>query len=433
MTLNETHDVNLTSWLASANVRDNDFPIQNLPLGIFRRRGTTEEYRGGVAIGDAVLDLSQMIDSLDGVAQVAAQAASGNSLNAFMAMGAEAWSALRLALSRGLRSGSTQESAWREALIAQRDIEHALPVKIGDYTDFYTSIHHATNVGKLFRPDQPLMPNYQWVPIGYHGRASSIVVSGTDVRRPQAQLKALTDDVPKLAPSQKLDYELEIGAYIGVGNALGDAIALDDYAAHVFGLCLLNDWSARDVQAWEYQPLGPFLSKNFASSVSPWVVTMEALWPYFAAWSRAADEPQPLAYLDSTAHRASGALQIELEVALQTETMRTNDAWSTVSCSNYRDAYWSLAQMVAHHTINGCNLQTGDLLGSGTQSGPTLDQAGALIELTANGKNPITLSNGETRAFLQDGDAVKMTAFCAAESHARIGFGSVVGRILEAK
>ncbi len=433
MTLNETHDVNLTSWLASANVRDNDFPIQNLPLGIFRRRGTTEEYRGGVAIGDAVLDLSQIIDSLDGVAQVAAQAASGNSLNAFMAMGAEAWSALRLALSRGLRSGSTQESAWREALIAQRDIEHALPVKIGDYTDFYTSIHHATNVGKLFRPDQPLMPNYQWVPIGYHGRASSIVVSGTDVHRPQAQLKALTDDVPKLAPSQKLDYELEIGAYIGVGNALGDTIALDDYAAHVFGLCLLNDWSARDVQAWEYQPLGPFLSKNFASSVSPWVVTMEALWPYFAAWSRAADEPQPLAYLDSTAHRASGALQIELEVALQTETMRTNDAWSTVSCSNYRDAYWSLAQMVAHHTINGCNLQTGDLLGSGTQSGPTLDQAGALIELTANGKNPITLSNGETRAFLQDGDAVKMTAFCAAEGHARIGFGSVVGRVLEAK
>ena len=433
MTLNETHDVNLTSWLASANVRDNDFPIQNLPLGIFRRLGTTEEYRGGVAIGDAVLDLSQIIDSLDGVAQVAAQAASGNSLNAFMAMGAEAWSALRLALSRGLRSGSTQESAWREALIAQRDIEHALPVKIGDYTDFYTSIHHATNVGKLFRPDQPLMPNYQWVPIGYHGRASSIVVSGTDVHRPQAQLKALTDDVPKLAPSQKLDYELEIGAYIGVGNALGDTIALDDYAAHVFGLCLLNDWSARDVQAWEYQPLGPFLSKNFASSVSPWVVTMEALWPYFAAWSRAADEPQPLAYLDSTAHRASGALQIELEVALQTETMRTNDAWSTVSCSNYRDAYWSLAQMVAHHTINGCNLQTGDLLGSGTQSGPTLDQAGALIELTANGKNPITLSNGETRAFLQDGDAVKMTAFCAAEGHARIGFGSVVGRVLEAK
>ena len=433
MTLNETHDVNLTSWLASANVRDSDFPIQNLPFGIFRRRGTTEEYRGGVAIGDVVLDLSQIIDSLDGVSQVAAQAASGNSLNAFMAMGAEAWSALRLSLSRGLRSGSTQEGAWRQALIAQRDIEHALPVKIGDYTDFYTSIHHATNVGKLFRPDQPLMPNYQWVPIGYHGRASSIVVSGTDVHRPQAQLKALTDDVPKLAPSQKLDYELEVGAYIGVGNALGDAIALDDYVAHVFGLCLLNDWSARDVQAWEYQPLGPFLSKNFASSVSPWVVTMEALWPYFAAWSRAADEPQPLAYLDSTAHRASGALQIELEVALQTETMRASDAWSTVSRSNYRDAYWSLAQMVAHHTINGCNLQTGDLLGSGTQSGPTLDQAGALIELTANGKNPITLSNGETRAFLHDGDAVKMTAFCAAEGHTRIGFGSVVGRVLEAK
>ncbi len=433
MTLNETHDVNLTSWLASANVRDNDFPIQNLPLGIFRRRGTTEVYRGGVAIGDAVLDLSQIIDSLDGVAQVAAQAASGKSLNAFMAMGAEAWSALRLALSRGLRSGSTQESAWRQALIAQSDIEHALPVKIGDYTDFYTSIHHATNVGKLFRPDQPLMPNYQWVPIGYHGRASSIVVSGTDVHRPQAQLKAPTDDVPKLAPSQKLDYELEIGAYIGVGNALGDAIALDDYLAHVFGLCLLNDWSARDVQAWEYQPLGPFLSKNFASSVSPWVVTMEALWPYFSAWSRAADEPQPLTYLDSTAHRGSGALQIELEVALQTEAMRASEAWSPVSRSNYRDAYWSLAQMVAHHTINGCNLQTGDLLGSGTQSGPTLDQAGALIELTTNGKNPITLSNGETRTFLQDGDAVKMKAFCAAEGHARIGFGSVVGRVLEAK
>jgi fumarylacetoacetase len=349
-----------------------------------------------------------------------------------MYMGSEAWSALRLVLSRGLRVNAVREVIWKKCLISQSQVEYALPAWIGDYTDFYTSIHHAMNVGKLFRPDQPLMPNYQWIPIGYHGRSSSIMVSGHDIIRPRSQLKALNDIAPKLGASQKLDYELELGAYIGVGNELGKSVAIDDWTQHVFGLCVLNDWSARDIQAWEYQPLGPFLSKNFASSVSPWIVTIEALQPYMQDWQRPADHPQPLAYLDSDLHRATGALNIGLDVWLQTESMRALGQWHHVSHSNYADAYWTLAQMVAHHSINGCNLQTGDLLGTGTQSGADLSQAGALIELTANGQQPLHLLNGEKRGFLSDGDSVKMTASCEREGFARIGFGEVVGTILPA-
>lgn len=432
MQLNETHDPSLTSWVTSANDGLTDFPIQNLPFAIARRKATSEAYRGVVAIGDQVLDLKALIDSnlLEADAFIAAQAASQNTLNAFMALGTTAWSALRLVLSRGLRVGAAQETAWHACLMPQSEIEFALPARIGDYTDFYTSIHHASNVGKLFRPDQPLMPNYQWVPIGYHGRSSSIVVSGHNFHRPKAQIKTSPEADPQVLPSKKLDYELELGAYIGVGNALGESVAIDAYAQHVFGLCVLNDWSARDVQAWEYQPLGPFLSKNFASSVSPWVVTFEALMPYMGAWSRPDTHPQPLPYLDSSQHRASGALDIELNVWLQTEAMRAHNEWCQISHSNYKDAYWTLAQMVAHHTINGCNLQAGDLLGSGTQSGSTLAEAGALIELTTNGQQPLTLPNGEQRTFLQDGDAIKMTAFCKNSAHARIGFGEVVGQVL---
>ena len=434
MTLNETHDVSLKSWVESANDGVTDFPIQNLPFAIFRRCGTFEDFRGGVAIGNQVLDLSLLVQQagLSGMAYAAAHAASQSSLNEFMRMGDQAWSALRLALSRGLRVGASKEVIWQKCLIPQAEVEYALPAWIGDYTDFYTSIHHATNVGKLFRPDQPLMPNYQWVPIGYHGRSSSIVVSGHDIMRPRSQIKAPSDTVPKLGASQKLDYELELGAYIGVGNELGESVAIDDWTQHVFGLCVLNDWSARDVQAWEYQPLGPFLSKNFATSVSPWIVTIEALQPYMQGWQRPADHPQPLDYLDSEVHRATGALNIGLDVWLQTESMREHNQWHHVSHGNYADAYWTLAQMVAHHTINGCNLQAGDLLGTGTQSGPELAQAGALIELTTNGQQPLQLPNGETRGFLCDGDSVKMTATCVRNGFARIGFGEVVGTILPA-
>lgn len=435
MHLNETHDAQLKSWVESANDGRTDFPIQNLPFAVFRRKNSSEHFRGGVAIGDRVLDLQALHSAgliADARAQRAAIAASADSLNDFMALGHTSWSALRLEISRGLRVGASAQSAWQKCLVAQDDVEYKLPADIGDYTDFYTSIHHASNVGKLFRPDQPLMPNYQWIPIGYHGRASSIVVSGQNFHRPKSQIKTPNDDAPQLKPSQKLDYELELGAYIGVGNSLGTAISIDEYGQHVFGLSLLNDWSARDVQAWEYQPLGPFLSKNFASSVSPWIVTLEALAPFMTAWTRPADHPQPLDYLDSAAHRAHGALNISLDVFLQTATMRERDTWHHVSHGNYKDAYWTLAQMVAHHSINGCNLRAGDLLGSGTQSGDTLEQAGALIELTANGANPLTLSNGETRTFLQDFDSVKMSAYCAADGFVKIGFGEVVGQVLPA-
>lgn len=442
MTLNETHHPDLRSWLASANEATSDFPIQNLPFAVFKRRDSDEAFRGGVAIGDQVLDLAQLVQTtpalqselFNDLALQALCAASAPTLNEFMAMGRDAWSALRLALSRGLRSTTEAhiQSAWAQCLIAQTDVVYSVPAQIGDYTDFYTSIYHATNVGKLFRPDQPLMPNYQWIPIGYHGRASSVVISGTDFKRPVSQVKAPNDSAPRLSPSQRMDYELELGVYIGVGNDLGTTIALDDTPSHVFGLCLLNDWSARDIQAWEYQPLGPFLAKNFATSVSPWIVTLEALAPFLGAWDRPSDHPQPLPYLDSPTVRAHGSIDITLDVHVQTAAMQAQAQWHHLTRGNYRDAYWSFMHMVAHHTVNGCNLNAGDLLGTGTLSGPSLAQAGALIEITTNGKEPITLSNGEQRTFLQDGDAVKMTAFCARDGYPRIGFGEVVGRVLPA-
>ena len=439
MNLNETHQPDLRSWVSSANDGLTDFPIQNLPFAVFKRRGMDEAFRGGVAIGDQIVDLAQLVQlsqhtALGGEAQRGMELAAQSSLNAFMDQGPEVWSAVRLALSRGLRSDASAQTqaVWGSCLLAQSEAEYRVPAQIGDYTDFYTSIHHATNVGKLFRPDQPLMPNYQWIPIGYHGRASSVVISGTDFQRPVSQIKAPNEPTPRMSASQRMDYELELGVYIGVGNPLGARIALDDTPQHIFGLCLLNDWSARDIQAWEYQPLGPFLAKNFATSVSPWIVTLEALAPFRCAWERPTDHPQPLSYLDSAQLRQSGALDITLDVYLQTAEMRTNAHWHHLTRGNYRDAYWSLMQMVAHHTVNGCNLNSGDLLGTGTLSGATLEQAGALIEITSNGQNPITLDNGEQRTFLQDGDAVKMSAFCDKAGYARIGFGTVLGRVLPA-
>jgi fumarylacetoacetase len=339
-----------------------------------------------------------------------------------------------MALSCALREGSGTQAILQNCLLPQAQAEYALPAHIGDYTDFYTSIHHATNVGKLLRPDNPLMPNYQWVPIGYHGRSSSIGVSGQSFHRPLGQTIALGATKPVLGPSKRVDYELEVGVFMGTGNVLGEPIALDDADHHVFGLCLFNDWSARDIQGWEYQPLGPFLSKNFATTVSPWVVTMEALAPYRSAWLRPTDHPQPLPYLDSRLLRESGALNIALEVWIETAIMRVRGiAPHRLSASNFRQAYWSISQMVAHHTVNGCNLCPGDLLGSGTQSGPLPEETGALIELTQGGKHAIALPDGEIRTFLEDGDRVVFKGFCQREGAVRIGFGEVSGTLLPAR
>lgn len=431
--LNETHDVNLKSWVASANSEACDFPIQNLPFAIFRRAGSSETYRGGVAIGDQIIDLAQVVslNLLSGDASVAAEAGSETTLNRLMGLGNQFVSALRLALSKGLREGA--DRALEAAFVPMSEVEYELPAHIGDYTDFYTSVFHATSVGKLFRPDNPLLPNYKWVPIGYHGRSSSIGVSGQTFRRPVGQTKAPDAAEPSLGPCKRLDYELELGIYVGKGNAMGDRIPLDDADDHVFGFCLFNDWSARDIQAWEYQPLGPFLAKNFASTVSPWIVTLEAMAPYRISWTRDEADPQPLPYLESAANRAHGAFDIKLEVLIQTEQMRRdNEPAQSVSFSNFSHSYWTVAQMVAHHTVNGCNLKPGDFFGSGTQSGPEHKEAGSLLELSNGGKEPVDLGNGETRTFLNDGDTVIMRGFCAKEGAARIGFGEVSSTILPA-
>ena len=434
MTLNETHDAGLQSWVASANTGKSDFPIQNLPFAVFRRKGSSEGFRGGVAIGDQVLDMAAVRDAkiLSSEVQLQVEAAAQSQLNTLMGMTHTHWSALRLALSRALRAGAAEEAALKGCLVPQADVEYAVPAQIGDYTDFYTSVHHATNVGKLFRPTNPLMENYKWVPIGYHGRASSIRVSGVDFKRPNGQIKA-PDVNPVLKPCNRLDYELEMGIYAGSANAWGNAIGMDDAENHIFGLCLLNDWSARDVQAWEYQPLGPFLSKNFATSISPWIVTLEALVPYRTAFTRPTDDPQPLPYLSSEANSQHGALDVQLTVAIQTEKMRAEGKQAEqITQTSYRHAYWTMAQLVAHHTVNGCDLQPGDLLGTGTLSGPTIDQAGALLEITEGGKTPLSLSNGESRTFLLDGDAIVFTGWCEKPGAARIGFGEVRATVLPA-
>lgn len=436
MAMNETHNPELRSWVASANAAGTDFPIQNLPFGVFRRFASAEPFRVGVAIGDQILDITaaQAKSLFSGDADLAAQACCAPTLNGYMALGSLAWSTLRLALSRALREGYALQSALDTCLVPQADAEFAVPAQIGDYTDFYTSVHHATNIGKLLRPDNPLLPNYKWIPIGYHGRSSSIGISGQDVRRPVSQVMRPGASEPVLAPSARMDYELEVGIFIGPGNALGEPVSVQRAEQHVFGLCLFNDWSARDVQGWEYQPLGPFLSKNFASTVSPWVVTMEALAPYRQAWTRAEGDPQPLPYLDAAELHAQGAIGIELEVFIHSAAMRAQGlAEHRLSHSNFRDAYWSVSQMVAHHTVNGCNLQPGDLLGSGTQSGPAPDEAGSMMELSKGGKEPITLPNGEQRTFLEDGDAIVFRGFCQAPGAVRIGFGEVRGTLLPAR
>ena len=418
--LERTLDPGLRSWIAAANAPDAEFPIQNLPFGRFRRRGDPD-WRIGVAVGDQVLDLERagLLDDGD--------------MNRLMGQGRAAREALRIAISQGLAQGSTERAAWlaQDALLALDAAELTLPCSIGDYTDFYTGIHHATTVGKLFRPDNPLLPNYKWVPIGYHGRASSIGVSGQRFRRPLGQVMGQDSATPVLAPSCRLDFELELGAFIGKPNDGGEPIAMADAEEHLFGFTLLNDWSARDIQAWEYQPLGPFLSKNFATTISPWVVTPEALAPFRSPFVRPEGDPAPLAYLDSPQNRAAGAIDITLEVWLQSASMaRIGLPAERLMTSNYRDAYWTVGQMIAHHAINGCNLRSGDLLGSGTLSGPAPEQGGSLLELSAGGKQSLTLSNGETRSWLEDGDTVILRGFCERAGYRRIGFGECVGTIL---
>ncbi|WP_426193190.1 fumarylacetoacetase [Massilia sp. DWR3-1-1] len=430
--LNATHDPALRSWVASSRHDATDFPIQNLPFCVFRRAGSGQALRIGVAIGAHIVDIDAAAGegALAGLDPAVRHAIVGQaSLNALMALGPQAWSALRLALSGLLREGAPPLPA---VLVAQADADYALPARIGDYTDFYTSIHHASAVGKLFRPDEPLLPNYKWVPIGYHGRASSIGVSGQCFPRPRGQTRAPGAVAPDFGPCKRLDYEMEIGIFIGAGNAPGEPIDIGQAEQAVFGLCLLNDWSARDLQAWEYQPLGPFLSKNFASTISPWVVTLEALAPYRAAWTRDGADPQPLPYLDAPQVRSAGAFDITLEVAIETAAMRgAGTPPARVSLSNFRHSYWTVSQLVAHHTVNGCNLQAGDLLGSGTQSGPTAAEAGSLLELTAGGKQTIRVA-GETRTFLEDGDSVVMRGWAEAPGRPRIGFGEVRGTVLPA-
>lgn len=433
--LNQTHASTLRSWVSSANESDTDFPIQNLPFAIFRRKNSDEKYRAGVAIGDYIVDVlaADEVGVFEAGLNETITTLKKSSLNEFMALGSVSWSNVRHALSSALSEGSAKQAKLEPILLPQSDAEYKVPAQIGDYTDFYSSINHATNVGKLFRPDNPLLPNYQWVPIGYHGRSSSIEISGHSFHRPYGQLKAPDAHGPVLAPTKRLDYELEVGVFIGPGNELGAPIKLDDAEKHIFGLCLFNDWSARDIQAWEYQPLGPFLAKSFASTVSPWIVTMEALAPYRQAWSRPADHPQPLPYLSSDSHRNTGAVDMQLEVLIQTKTMREQHLPAErLALSNFKHSYWSVAQMVAHHSVNGCNLKPGDFFGSGTQSGTAPGSFGALIEATVGGRDHLTLSNGEQRTFLEDGDMVSLKGWCHNENSPRIGFGEASATVLPA-
>ncbi len=433
MTLDATHDPLLRSWVDSANTPDCEFPIQNLPFGRFRRVGSEEAPRLGVAIGDQVLDLhlaAEQCPWADDVYPLLEPLAAGN-LPGFMALGPAAWTSLRAALSMALADGSDQGPFLEMCLLPQAKAQMLLPCRIGDYTDFYSSIHHATTVGRQFRPDNPLLPNYKWVPIGYHGRSSSIGISGQQVHRPLGQIRPAQAEAPVLGPTRRLDFELEVGALVGQGNELAEAVPIGQAEQRVFGLVLFNDWSARDIQGWEYQPLGPFLSKSFASTISPWIVTLDALAPFRRAFVRPAGDPQPLPYLDSPANRSAGAIAIELEVWLQTARMKAaGHAGDRLMHSNYADAYWTLAQLVAHHTVNGCNLQPGDLLGSGTMSGPAPGQGGSLLELSAAGREPLLLSNGEQRTFLQDGDCVILRGHCRAPGARGIGFGECRGTVL---
>ena len=425
MTLDETHDPSLVSWVESARP-GSDFPVQNLPLGIFSEAKGLR--RPGVAIGDYILDLTAASDLLDeewrdDLAQPI--------LNAWLSRGPDVHRALRHRLSEILTDERYRDDI-EVHLIGQSEVRMHVPCLIGDYTDFYVGIHHATNVGKQFRPDNPLLPNYKYVPIGYHGRASSVRPSGETVIRPSGQRKPPDAEVPEYGPSRRLDYELELGIWIGRGNELGQPVPIGEAGDHIAGYCLLNDWSARDLQAWEYQPLGPFLAKNFLTSISPWIVSTDALAPFRSAMPpRPEGDPQPLPYLNDDADRQSGALNIQLEVTLSTEKMRQRGQAAHVLSNGSADAamYWSAAQIVAHHASNGCNLQPGDLIGTGTLSTDSDEGLGSLLEISRGGKQPIELQSGEKRNFLEDGDELTLRAWCERDGAVRIGLGECTGRI----
>lgn len=431
MMIDETHALELTSWVPGAEVATGDFPIQNLPYGAFVS-ADNDTPRLGVAIGHYVLDLHAMSQRglLDGVADEVLEACRQPTLNALMGLGREHWRALRLSLSRILRAGSQSQSQTQPHLFRQDDLTMVMPVSVGDYTDFYSSIHHAVNAGRLFRPDNPLLPNYKHVPVAYHGRASSVVVSGKGFRRPWGQQRTMGDAEPIFAPSSKLDFEMELGFYVGRSNALGEPVPISQSEDYVFGMCLLNDWSARDIQAWEYQPLGPFLGKSFLTSVSPWVVTMDALAPFRQPMPQFEDRPDLLAYLSDPKLEQSSALDIRVEVALETAAMRANDAPAELLArAPFAQQYWSVFQMLTHHASNGCNLRPGDLLGTGTISGTESGEEGCLLEKTANGARPVKLPNGEVRQFLEDGDEVILRATCVRDGFVSIGFGECRGRV----
>lgn len=420
------------SWLDSANDPAADFPLENLPFGVFEGDGAN---RIGLAIGDQILDLagSAEVGLLEGLTEPVLRACRAEDLNALARMGTAATRQVR-ARAAELLSDRGQHGKVEPHLLPQKSARMRMPFRIGDYTDFYASVHHATNVGRLFRPDTPLLPNYKWVPIGYHGRASSIVVSGTEIRRPLGQTRTPDMPGPTFGPATMFDYELEVGFFIGQGNLLGQPIPLDEAEQHMFGLCLMNDWSARNIQSWEYQPLGPFLAKNFATTVSPWVVTLDALEPYrVPAMTRPEGDPRPLPYLYSRRDQQRGGFAITLEVWLKTAKMRAKrQSPVRLSRGNMEELYWTPAQMLTHHASNGCNLQPGDLLATGTVSGPTRDSVGSLLERTRRGADPLELPNGETRKFLEDGDEVILRGWCEREGYPRIGFGECRGRVIAA-
>ena len=455
-TPDRTHDAAAQSWVAAANAEGCDFPIQNLPFAVFRRTGSSEAWRGGVAIGDQVIDMAALVKN-SSKAMVAsadeAMAATSNKLlwaaieacaepvlNRFFELGPDAWRALRHALFDALLADTPagQVAALRACLVPQTDIEFTVPARIGDYTDFYTSYFHADNIGRIFSDAAEVVPaNFHWMPQAYHGRVSSIGVSGQHVRRPLGQMKAPSASEPSFGPCAMLDYEMELGFYVGTGNPLGEPVPLTEADSHLFGVSLMNDWSARDIQWWEMPPLGPFLAKNLATTLSPWIVTMEALAPYRTAWHREARFPQPLPYLDAAVTRDQGALDIQLETWLESAGRRDAGMGPVkIAATSFRHQHWTIGQMLAHHTIGGCNLRSGDLIGSGTISGPTAMEAAALMELSKAGGKPLLLEgpNGSTeqRSFLEDGDAVIFRACCSRAGAARIGFGECRGEVTPA-
>jgi fumarylacetoacetase len=438
--IDETHDSARRSWVASANGHP-EFPLQNLPFGVFSPPGRTAPDaapRGGVAIGDMIFDLRAALEAglFSDAAATAAEAASGGTLSPLMALGSGPRRALRqqvFALLDADGAGRSKAEPLAEKLLHRAgDCWLHLPASIGNFTDFFAGIHHATNGGRRRDPNNPLNPNYKYVPVAYHSRASSVRESNVRVRRPSGQRKDANEAAPSFGPCRKLDYELELAVWIGPGNRQGEPVPISAAGEQIFGLGLVNDWSARDIQFWEMPPLGPFLGKNFGSTISPWIVTAEALAPFRVTQpSRPAGDPRPLPYLWDEADQQSGAFDIDLEAFLLTAAMRDKGLPPhRMSRSNTLDLYWTVAQLVAHHTCGGCNLLPGDIFGSGTISGPTVEGYGSLMEVTADGQRPTALQSGETRTFLENGDEAIFRAHCRREGYAPIGFGECRARII---